>query len=438
MFSAFHTRCTMRLHKCTIAVLGKNFIEMSNKTVTSEERKERRYQRRKAAREAKRREKIGKYDDFERVASLNSLYEAATEAAKGVTWKASVQRYHASLLFNISNTRADLLAGKDIRRGFICFTICERGKLRNIKSVHFSERVVQKSFCTNVLYPTFTRGLIYDNGASQEGKGTHFALRRLKTHLRRHFRKYGREGGILLIGFSDYFGNAQHEALFSLYDEVFTDPRIIALGKAFISAFGEIGLGLGSETSQLNAVRLPNKADHYAKEVLRLRGYARFMDDTYAIHQDIKYLEFCLEALRVIYADHGIIVNEKKTKIVDLKHGFTYLKTRFYITETGRIIAKPCRESITRERRKLKKQAKLVESGVLTFDAVRCSYASHIGSLQHRNAYRTIQSMNRLFNRLFIEQWKGDQEHEQTDNEDQRTDRGRDQGPAATPHSDGL
>lgn len=48
MFSAFHTRCTMRLHKCTIAVLGKNFIEMSNKTVTSEERKERRYQRRKA------------------------------------------------------------------------------------------------------------------------------------------------------------------------------------------------------------------------------------------------------------------------------------------------------------------------------------------------------------------------------------------------------
>ena len=101
------------------------------------------------------------------------------------------------------------------------------------------------------------------------------------------------------------------------------------------------------------------------------------------------------------------------------------LKTRFYITETGRIIMKPCRESITRERRRLKKQAKLVESGVLTFDAVRCSYASYIGSLQHRDAYRTIQSMNRLFNRLFIEQWKGDQEHEQNEqqgDEDQRTD----------------
>lgn len=177
------------------------------------------------------------------MASLNSLYEAAREASKGVDWKASVQRYNSLLLFNISKTRAELLAGKDIRRGFICFDICERGKLRHIKSVHFSERVVQKSFCTNIIYPTFTRSLIYDNGASQQGKGTQFATNRLTTHLRRHFRKYGREGGILLIDFSDYFGNVAHEPLFEIYRQIFTDPRVIALGMSFISAFGDKGLG---------------------------------------------------------------------------------------------------------------------------------------------------------------------------------------------------
>lgn len=74
--------------------------------MTSEERREQRYQRRKAARLKKRQETIGKYDDFERVASLNSLYEAAREASKGVDWKASVQRYNSLLLFNISKTRA--------------------------------------------------------------------------------------------------------------------------------------------------------------------------------------------------------------------------------------------------------------------------------------------------------------------------------------------
>lgn len=385
--------------------------------MTSEERKERRYQRRKAARDAKRKAKIGQYDDFEQVASLNSLYAAAKEASQGVEWKASVQRYNSLLLFNISKTRNDLLAGKDIRRGFICFDICERGKLRHIKSVHFSERVVQKSFCKNSLGPIFTRSLIYDNGASQKGKGTHFAINRLTAHLRRHYRKYGREGGILLIDFSDYFGNADHEVLFDIYDKYFTDPRLKALGKSFISAFGEKGLGLGSETSQLNAVMLPNRVDHYVKEVLRIEGFGRYMDDSHLLHHDIEYLKQCLEILRGIYAAHGIIINERKTHIADLKHGFTFLKTRFFITETGRIIKKPCRESITRERRKLKKQARLVESGVLTFEQVRCSYASWRGSMAHRDAYRTIQSMDRLFNRLFIEQWKGGQH-----NEDQRTD----------------
>lgn len=307
--------------------------------MTSEERREQRYQRRKAARLKKRQETIGKYDDFERVASLNSLYEAAREASKGVDWKASVQRYNSLLLFNISKTRAELLAGKDIRRGFICFDICERG--------------------------------------------------------------------ILLIDFSDYFGNVAHEPLFEIYRQIFTDPRVIALGMSFISAFGDKGLGLGSETSQINAVMLPNRADHYAKEVLRIRGYGRYMDDTYLLHHSIAYLEECLEKLRAIYSEYGIVINEKKTKIVDLKHGFTFLKTHFYITETGRIIKKPCRDSITRERRKLKKQADLVASGVLTFDEVRHSYASWRGSMSHRDAYRTVQSMDRLFNRLFIDQWKG-------------------------------
>ena len=158
---------------------------------------------------------------------------------------------------------------------------------------------------------------------------------------------------------------------------------------------------------KINAVMLPNRADHYAKEVLRIRGYGRYMDDTYLLHHSIAYLEECLEKLRTIYSEYGIVINEKKTKIVDLKHGFTFLKTHFYITETGRIIKKPCRDSITRERRKLKRQAALVASGVLTFDEVRRSYASWRGSMSHRDAYRTVQSMDRLFNGLFIDQWKG-------------------------------
>lgn len=80
--------------------------------MTSEERREQRYQRRKAARLKKRQETIGKYDDFERVASLNSLYEAAREASKGVDWKASVQRYNSLLLLIYPKHAPSCLLGK--------------------------------------------------------------------------------------------------------------------------------------------------------------------------------------------------------------------------------------------------------------------------------------------------------------------------------------
>lgn len=372
--------------------------------MTSEERRERRYQRRKAKREAKRKEVLLKYT-FDYVISAKNLYESAYLAAKGIRWKSSVQRYLMRIVRNVGQTNKRLERGEDIRKGFICFDLVERGKLRHIKSVHFSERVVQKSLCRNALYPIMTRSLIYDNGASQKGKGTKFATDRFVKHLTRHIRRHGREGGVLMIDFSDYFGNVNHDVIREIYERLIDDPKLRDFAFLFVEAFDR-GLGLGSETSQINAVILANRADHYAKEVLRIKGYVRYMDDTILIHEDIEYLKYCLGELRKIYDECGIIVNEKKTKICDLKHGFTYLKTRFYATETGHIIKKPCRESITRERRKLKKQAKLLDQGILTMEDIRCSYQSWRGSMRYRDAHNTVKSMDKLYDDLFIKGWR--------------------------------
>ena len=147
--------------------------------MTSEERRARRRKRREKEHSKRRKERLGEYDSYERVASMDSLYKAADAAQKGVSWKASVQRYNMSRMMNIYRTHEDLMSGKDIRKGFICFDIVERGKLRHIKSVRFSERVVQKSICQNALSPILTNPLIYDNGANQKGKGTQFSLNRL-------------------------------------------------------------------------------------------------------------------------------------------------------------------------------------------------------------------------------------------------------------------
>lgn len=395
--------------------------------MTSEERHEGRAQRRRAAREAHRRERLAEHDNFDRVADYNALYKAYKDARKGVTWKASVQRYGIDLGKNLCRTHNALINGDDVRKGFISFDLVERGKLRHIQSVHFAERVPQKSLSQNALMPVLENGLIYDNGASRRGMGISHAIDRITMQLQKHYREYGNEGYILQIDLKDYFGSIPHDKLKEMIREKFTDERIIHLTEQFIDAFAEekmremkkfkevavecgeeyaIGLGLGSEVCQICAVSYPNPVDHFVKEVLRVKPYGRYMDDSYLIHISKEFLKKALEKIREIYGSLGIRLNEKKTRIVKLSRGFTFLKTQFFLTDTGKVVKKICRDSVTRERRKLKKFAVLVNKGEMKFSHVREQYASWRGYAGKKDAHNTIRSMDKLYNRLFIEEWE--------------------------------
>jgi len=364
-------------------------------------RRSKRYERRQEKRQSKRLKALAENLKFENISSYTSLYEAERLSAKGVRWKASVQKYELNLFSNLYKTRKDLIEQKDVRKGFICFTINERGKERNIRSVRFEERVTQKSLCKNALYPVMTYNLIADNGASQKGKGMHYATQRLIKSLKDYYKKYGSEGYVLTLDFKSYFDNIEHKILKSIMRKYFEDKNILKLSDDFINAFGDKGLGLGSETSQISAIAYINEIDHYIKEIAKIKGYGRYMDDSYILHNDKEKLKALLEKLTILYEKYGIKLNNKKTQIRKIKNGFTFLKTRFYLTDTGKIIKKPCRESITRERRKLKKQAKLYEKGVLPLSSIEQSFQSWLGSMKHRNAKRTVRSMTALYNKLF-------------------------------------
>lgn len=363
-------------------------------------RRKSRYERRKQKRDKKRNELKSKYDNFENICSLKSLYKSAQRASRGVFWKASVQRYMLSILFRIQKTRKDLQAGKDIRQGFIEFDLSDRGKPRHIRSVHFPERVVQKSICLNALYPVLTNDVIYDNSASQIDKGTLFATKRLAKQLRWHYKHFGRGGWVLLVDFKSYFDNIDHASIKRNLRKHFSDEKLLKLADDFVDAFGEKGLGLGSETSQINAVAHITEIDHYIKDVERVKCYGRYMDDSYLICEDKEKLKRIFEVLKKKYAEFGITINQKKTRIVPLKQGFEYLKTRFYITENGKIVQKPCRCSITRERRKLKRQFKLVGQNIISTNEIDISFASFCGSMKYRDARKSVYNMKLLKERL--------------------------------------
>ena len=90
----------------------------------------------------------------------------------------------------------------------------------------------------------------------------------------------------------------------------------------------------------------------------------------------------CLLLIERKCVELGIELNPRKTRVVKLTRGFTWLKKRIFYTETGRIVVKPCRDSITRERRKLKKMARMVADGVMTPEQVEQSYQSWRGGMK--------------------------------------------------------
>ena len=305
--------------------------------MTSEERHERRYQRRRAARLKKRREKHPDADNFDAVFTFSNLWKSYRNCRKNVSWKGSVQRYIFAAPVRVSRTYHKLHQGK-----YKCvvpheWDTWERGKPRHIKSVNISERVVQRCLADNSLVPVLGDTFIFDNGACMKNKGYTFAINRMEKHLHHYYRKHGSEGYILLYDFSKFYENVDHALIRHILNRLFSDSRNLKMIDNILETSGE-GLGLGSQISQILALASANALDHQAKEVMRIEGYARYNDDGYMIHHSKKYLQRCLKYMKRICNILHIKLNEKKTQIVKLTHGFKFLKARVFLTKTGKVI----------------------------------------------------------------------------------------------------
>jgi len=372
--------------------------------VTSAERHEARYQRRKAARQAKKTAFSRPYDDFNEVFTYKNLYKGYKLCSRNVKWKASIQRFLMLSSLNTYRTYQRLHAGIFKHDPFYEFDLLERGKLRHIRSVSVRERGVQRCICDNCLVPTISRSFIYDNGASLKYKGYTFSTLRTEVHLHKFFNHYKTtDGYILLFDFKKFFDNVPHNICYDIIDNVITDERLRNTSKDFVDAFGKIGLGLGSQISQILALASANKLDHFIKEKLHIKYYGRYMDDGYLIHPSKQYLKYCLQEIKKLCDELGIKLNVKKTIIVKISHGFTFLKTRFYLIPTGKVIKKIYKKSIVKERRKLKKLRRKFDNGILTLDDIYQSFQSWRAYAYTFDAYNTIKNMEQLYLQLFEE-----------------------------------
>ena len=363
----------------------------------------------------------------------NALYEAFLKAKQGSDWKPHVQRFEMNYLLELSRIQKELEEKSYEYLPATEFIVRERGKTRAIRGEQIPDRVVKHSLCDEILNPSVEKYLIFDNGASQVGKGLDFARRRLDYHLRKYYRQYGNEGYILLIDFSKYYDNIRHDVLMDqikkyvhnehaihflqkavdrsqvdvsyMTDEEFSHcmetvfnsieyekiPQRLKTGQKIMKKH----LYIGDQMSQTAGIMYPIPIDNFIKIVKGVKYYARYMDDSYIIHSDKEYLKELLEEIIVVADSIGITVNRNKTHICKLSDYWRFLQIQYSLTGTGRIIKKINPKRLTAMRRKMKKVIHFMSVKEFT-DWYQSWFRNHykIMSKQQRN------NLDELFNEL--------------------------------------
>lgn len=377
---------------------------------------------------------------YDILCDANNLIDAFRSCKKGSIWKCSVQRYEMNYLRNVNQQVKAMQEHNYTQQPFNEFTLSERGKTREIKAIHIEDRVILRNLCDNILTPSMRKYFIYDNGASLEGKGIQFTRDRLVTHLHKYYREHqSNDGYILMIDFTKFFDNVQHDKLIEEYDKRIDDKEIMDFIKKIIQCFeidvsymddneykycldsifnaieysridkslltGEKfmkkSIGIGSQISQISGLLYPTRIDNYCKIVKGLKYYGRYMDDTYIIHESREYLQQLLKEIEVICSEYGIHINMKKTQIVKLSKTFPFLKNRYTLTASGKVIQRPNKKCFTRERRKLKKFRKLLDEGKMTFRDIDNQYGSWRGTIEKIASYHSLKNMDMLYAELF-------------------------------------
>lgn len=125
-------------------------------------------------------------------------------------------------------------------------------------------------------------------------------------------------------------------------------------------------------------------------------------DDTYIISNSKEELKSLLIDIQKICDELGIFINPKKTQIFRIDKGFTFLKIKYRLTETGHVVRIPVKKGFVREKRKLRKFKKLLDNGEMNYLDIEEQYKSWRGNIAKYDCHRALLNTDKLFNELFL------------------------------------
>ncbi len=327
---------------------------------------------------------------YNQVTGFGALLAAYERARKGKRYRSDVLEFSARLGENLLALQ-DELQSMAWRPGPYRTLVVHEKKRRQIHIAPFRDRVVHQALCA-VFAPLFEETFISDSYACRPGKGTHAALDRLTSFLRKS------DVAFVLSGdFSQFFASIPHGLVMRELEWRIADARMIEILWRVLSSFesdfnGEDGFAprgipIGNLTSQWFANMVGNCLDQHVKHELKCRRYIRYMDNWLLLSDSKRELQMWLGEIERLSAGIGLVINPK-TQIVRAKDGVPFLGFRVWHDHR-----KVLRENVTRGRRRLRAQLRQVAAGAKSKQVALDELRSWFAHLEHGDTYRLRQSL---------------------------------------------
>lgn len=334
---------------------------------------------------------------IERITSWENLIKAYENASKGRKENLDAMRFANKLEENLIDLQNELRTGTYKSGKYHVFYVCEP-KRRMILSLPFRDRVAQWAIY-QVVYPHAEKKMIYHSYACRKSKGQLRAVKRVQYWSSMYINKYG-DSYYLKMDISKYFYRVDHEILMSILNRYYSDEKELmkifgSIIKSDQMPFGldpgrsientkrsemryDVGLPIGSLTSQMFANIYLNELDQYVKHKLKVKHYARYMDDMIIIERDLKKLHKIRDAIE-IYAKVMLHLDfNSKTTIGKISRGITFVGCRIYHNRV-RISASTKKKM----KRSLIREAKRYAKCETTLDHANNVLMSYYGILSH-------------------------------------------------------
>ena len=362
-----------------------------------------------------------------------ALYHAYRQCRKRKRNTAQALEFELNLEANLF-ALSDELNARTYTPGPCTAFLVERPKRREIFAADFRDRVVHHLLVGH-LEPAWERRFIHDSYACLAGKGTHAAVDRLQSFLRKVTANDTRPEWYLQLDIKGFFVMLDRRILYErliakepdpviqwlirviLFRDPTTDCRFhgstradherLPPHKTLFKARPECGLPIGNLTSQFFANVYLDALDQFMKHTLKVSYYLRYCDDLVLLSPDnsqleaweLRISEFLDERLR-------LSVNERRL-LRPVSDGVDFLG---YITRPQYRLARRRVVGALWERLSIAEHH-LKEAGMVThpnrrqvfpypwpvLESVRQSLNSYLGHLRHASAYRTQQRIRDRF-----------------------------------------